>query len=225
MADKTIVIGDAHAPFEDASAITEIIEVIRRRRPTRIVIAGDWFDNYQLSRFDKDPRRINALQDDIDVGRDLIATIKRAAPKARIDFLEGNHEFRLRKYICSHPELASLRALDPLTFFCMENLGVQWHNYRQALVVDGFRIVHGHLVRKRAGYTAHAYLDMYWQSGMSGHTHRLGQIWRRSGDYLVTWIETGCLCRLNPEYLPDDSADWQHGYGWIENGVIQVNHL
>jgi hypothetical protein len=73
-----------------------------------------------------------------------------------------------------------------------------------------FLFKHGNLISKDAGMTARRELQSEGMSGASGHSHRLAQIYLRdrSGEY--TWIESGCLCDLNPEWM-DSTANWKHG--------------
>ena len=47
---------------------------------------------------------------------------------------------------------------------------------------------------------------------MSGHTHRLGMHFKRNRGGNYVWVESGCLCNLDPEWI-DGTADWQHGVG------------
>ena len=49
-------------------------------------------------------------------------------------------------------------------------------------------------------------------SGVMGHTHRMGEA-RRSGYRELAWFETGCLCKLNPDYVPTE-ANWKQGV-WV----------
>ena len=55
-------------------------------------------------------------------------------------------------------------------------------------------------------------------SGASGHTRRLAKFITRKARRKFFWLETGCLCDLNPEYVQD--PDWCQGFAEIriENG-------
>jgi hypothetical protein len=73
-----------------------------------------------------------------------------------------------------------------------------------------FLFKHGDLVSKESGMTARRELAKEGLSGCSGHTHRLGQIYKRNRSGLYTWIESGCLCDMHPEWLRG-TADWMPG--------------
>ena len=81
-------------------------------------------------------------------------------------------------------------------------------------------VKHGSVVRKFAGYTAKAEFEKNGCSGVSAHTHRLATYRQsnESGDYI--WVESGCLCKLDAEYLNGETANWQQGFsiGYFKEG-------
>jgi predicted phosphodiesterase len=220
-------LADPHAPYHDEEAYSVAMAFQRVFQPHHTWLLGDFLDFYQLSRFDKNPRRALELQQDIDAARVLMARVREATPNGRITLVKGNHEDRLRRYLWTKAaELSGLRALDVPTLLGLKDLNVEYVESGQVRVAD-LIIKHGTLVRARSGYTATGELDKAGLSGVSGHTHRLGQVCRRTEAGSTTWIEAGCLCDINPEYLMGNTADWQHGlaYGYMErSGNRFVNH-
>ena len=79
-------------------------------------------------------------------------------------------------------------------------------NHYQDFVVE-----HGHVVRQNSAYSAKAMLDKRHMSGITGHTHRLGVCHQTTQGTNNYWVENGCLCELNPEYM-HGYPDWQHGF-------------
>ena len=141
---------------------------------------------------------------------------------------DRNHEDRLRKVIWTLPgtasELARLRAFGE---------AMTWANLTQCEEV-GWRIVppeaqtkteilpgiitkHGNVVRKWSAYTARGEWERYGRSGISGHTHRMGQFYTRDFNGNHVWTEGGCTCKLDPEYAPD--PNWQQGCVVIEHSA------
>jgi hypothetical protein len=94
-----VVYGDTHVPFQDPKAVGVLHGIIKDARPDVIVNVGDLVDCWQISRFDKDPARLDTLQDNIDQARIHLHQIAQLAPKARRVILEGNHENRLARAI------------------------------------------------------------------------------------------------------------------------------
>jgi len=67
------------------------------------------------------------------------------------------------------------------------------------------------VVRKFSSYSARGEFEKEGMSGSSGHTHRLGMYFHRNRGGEYVWVETGCGCNLNAEYI-DGIANWQSGF-------------
>ena len=217
---RTILFGDTHVPFHDQSAIALVVDVVADAHPDVLIHMGDLVDCWQISDFDKDPARKETLQDDCDTAREVLRTLQKAAPNATRYLLEGNHEDRLRRAIWRMPEkqrqLAQLRCFrDNVNWPRLLELSevgwqfVQGQGQARARLLRKLLVKHGSLVRKWSGATARAEWERYGKSGLSGHTHRLGRFYHRDFNGAHVWVETGCTCLLNPEYVED--PDWQQG--------------
>jgi hypothetical protein len=214
--EKHVNIGDTHGVFVDQRTWAAVLDFVRDFKPDQINLLGDIADFYDISRFDKNPNRRIVLGKEIEFTRDVIlAELRRAAPKSRIIWVEGNHENRLQRYLWSRaPELASLPGMDMRELFRLRDLKITYT--QQSLEVGDIQMTHGHMARKHSGWTAKAMMDEYGTSVIHNHTHRLGAIYKtdRGGEYVA--FENGCLCNLNPEYI-NGVPNWQHGFsvGWV----------
>lgn len=218
--EKVVGLYDLHVPFHDRRAFQSALAFVRHVKPHRVVIGGDWLDFYQLSRFINDPGRKLQLQDDIDACRACVAELRRCARGAKIFYLLGNHEARLQKHLWgTESPLTSLRGLRVPQLLDLPALGVQWVE-SGILRWPSMVFKHGNIVRAKAGDSAKAEMERLWRSGVSGHTHRLAQVYRRNDAGAYTWVEAGCLCDLDPEYAEGQVMDWQHGlvYAEVEKG-------
>jgi hypothetical protein len=209
---------DWHVPFHDPRAVEVALRFTEQIQPA-IIIIDEIHDFYALSRFDKDPTRKHALQEELDTCTAYFARLRRVCPKSRIILLQSNHLDRLRKYLwVKAEELSGLRALR-----LEELLGLKAHNIEYMDVYEHpskdprarFLFKHGNRISKHSGYTARSEMEQEGMSGMSGHSHRLAAHYatRRGGGYV--WIEGGCLCDLNAEYV-DGITNWQHGVGLVQ---------
>lgn len=208
--ERAVYVGDVHCPYQSTSAVGVMLSFLHWFQPHKVYLMGDIADFYQVSKFDKDPSRLMELQDDLDSAKDFIFKVRRVAPDADIAFTVGNHEDRLRKYLCAHPELSSLRAMNLEPLMGLDDYGVKVIGARDLHQYHGFCVEHGEIVRKSSGYTARGQLERRGVSGISGHTHRLGVHYHTDlgGDYL--WAENGCLCDRRPSYC--SAPDWQNGF-------------
>jgi hypothetical protein len=206
-----ISLTDWHVPYHDPKALAAAFSFCERVQP-QILVVHECHDFYSISRFDKDPERLNSLQDEIDQVTGYFKILRQTCPESRIILLKSNHLDRLRKYLWRQaPALNSLRALKVTTLLELEKSNIE---YMDTLCYKDVLFKHGDLVRKDSGMTARAEFGKEGMSGVSGHTHRLASHYRRlrGGEYV--WLESGCLCNLEPEYV-NGTVDWQHGLSLV----------
>lgn len=218
--ERFVALPDSHGCWIDWQAASAALEFVRFYRPSKVILLGDHVDFEQFSRFDSDPRVRTTVTDDIDACGAFLSGVRAASGSARLLYLEGNHEARLRRYLWTRAaELIGLKGMN-----VAEVLGLAKHRieYAQSGSARFERLLfkHGNMVRSRSGYTAAGEMDRSGLSGVSGHTHRLGQVYRTHLDEMLTWAEAGCLCRFDLPYLQGQHPDWQHGlaYGWMSSG-------
>lgn len=210
---KVVFVSDIHAPFQDEASIKACLSFIKFWKPTEIIFMGDVVDFYAISRFNKDPNRALQLQKELDIAHHILKRFCQSAPQAKKIFLKGNHEYRLQKYLWSNaPELSNLRSLTVPEQLHLKDLGIQYIDNGK-ITKNGMVIKHGNIVRKFAGYSAKGEFENCGISGVSAHTHRLGQYWHTHEGGIFTWIECGCLCDMKAEYMEGKVANWQHGFG------------
>jgi transposase-like protein len=215
-----LLYGDTHFPYQDDRALAIVGQIAEQLQPDVIVHMGDLLDCYSLSRFDKDPTRMETIQDEIDMGRAHMAQMRRRSPNSQYILLEGNHPDRLRRVLWKLPGEAAF--LHKLTAFRetmtwnyllgLDDLDIEFVPYgteSRYEFLPKFIVKHGNVVRKHSAMSAKAELEKYNRSGASGHTHRLGMFMHRDHNGNHIWLETGCTCGTDPEYTAD--PDWQQG--------------
>jgi len=217
---RSLVYGDTHFPHQDDTALACVRAIYQHSEADRLIHVGDLGDCYTISRFSKDPNRRFSLQDEIDLMRAHLHQMAQLNPKAERWLLEGNHEDRLRKLIWDLPggaaELARLTAFRKAITWPMllglEEIGwrfVPSHEQTRTPILPKLIVKHGTVVRKWSGFTAKGEWERYGKGGLSGHTHRLGKFYHRDHNGSHLWMETGCTCTVDPEYMVD--PDWQQG--------------
>ncbi len=208
-----VKLSDWHVPFESVDAIRIAFEFCKHLQPDIIVI-DEAHDFYSLSRFDKDPARIEAsnLQNEITRVEEYFKQLRSYCPKSKMYLLESNHLRRLKKFLWRNaPGLNGLKVLKIKNLLNLDKYAIEYVDH---LMYRDFMFKHGDIVRKFSGYTAKGEFDREFVSGMSGHSHR-GSVYyvkKRGGFY--AWSESGCLCELNPEYV-EGVPDWIHGLGLV----------
>lgn len=225
--------GDSHFPFQDDGVLSIAQAIVEDTEPDFIVHMGDLLDCYNLSRFDKDPDRKENQQDEIDQARVHLATMRLASPRSRFILQEGNHEARLKTTLWNLEGPASVlagltafkKAMTWPALLGLDELRIEFVPYGEQSKrreLPKFILKHGTVVSAKSAATAAKEQARYNKSGASGHVHRLGQYHHRDANGSHVWIETGCTCRLDPEYTVD--PDWQSGMVFLtfdaETGAV-----
>lgn len=211
---RELNVGDLHVPYHDPYALELFLKIIAIVKPTSINLNGDLCDFYEVSKFDKDPEewKRGGLQRALDQWFAIATDIRQeAGPSCKVEFVPGNHELRLYKYLCRHSELADLDALKLPNLMRLGELDITYHEH-EILVAQGNLVVkHGDMVRKESADSAKGELakERYSISTLTNHTHRLGTTYVRTRNGVVKGQENGCLCDLNPKYM--HFPNWQQG--------------
>lgn len=208
--ESLISFSDWHVPYANDALVESALRMIRKLKPDNVLINGDLWDFFELSRFCVDTERQDQVQSDIDQGNVLQARIRKAAPNARLIFNEGNHENRILSYLLKNaPALKSIRSLDRQELFDYKKNEVQWFSGAGFRIRPHFLLKHGTIVRGEAGATAKAEHTTSGLSGISGHTHRLAPYVKEGYEKRVWW-EQGCMCQLECDYVVG-RPNWTNG--------------
>lgn len=207
---KILVIPDVHVPFHDKKAWDLVCKVHNVAKPDKTVIIGDFADFLAVSFFPKPPGRLNNLEHEVDATNEALNRLGKDTV-----FLQGNHEYRLEKYLKQKaPELFGLVECKKL--FKIQERGWKWVPYMDHHVIGKVLFAHdlGHCGK-------HAALNTLAAAGMCtvfGHTHR-------GGVHYGGTVNGEHRFALNVGWLGDykqidymhraKTRDWQHGFGWI----------
>ena len=212
------VLGCIHVPYHDKGATRAVLAALRRQKPDVIHLLGDVADCYTISMYNKDPARKFLLVDEARQVTTFLDRARDAAPGARFEFYEGNHEDRLRRYIWAKcPELAKLPGLDTRGIYGLTERNIGFHDYRSPVRIGQLWLHHGEAIRKYAGWTARAAMLKTGGNVMVAHSHRQGYAPQTTWEHTLQGWEIGCLCRLDPEYIIG-RPDWQQGFALLRLG-------
>jgi predicted MPP superfamily phosphohydrolase len=218
--ERAIFLGDVHVPFEDKAAVDLALAFTRWFKPETVFLIGDIIDFYSIpSKFDRDPSRLLALQEELDATVAFLKRVRKAAPNARIVYLSGNHEHRLIRYLWKHPEISVLKSLRLPVQLGLDDLEIEHHEYHEQVQWHGLLVEHGDRVSKVSAATAKSMLDARGVCGISGHVHRLGMYYKTDNSGVKVWMENGCLCSLSPSWIIG-KPNWCHGFtiGYANKG-------
>jgi hypothetical protein len=238
-----IVIGDAHSkPDQDLRRfgwLGKLIEeegraAMSARVPFRVIQIGDWFDMAALSSYDKgkgsgEERR---YLDDIAAGQDAYARVRANVSDEVYDYadkvaIEGNHEFRVHRYMNDNAELLGLME-GPREV--SEEFGWTWVPFMTWKVLDG--VGYCHYMQNPNGMAvsgvnvARSLLLKGYRSVTVGHNHMLDTY--TTTDAWGTPIQTlssGCFFEDIEPYAKQSNDKWWRGVcikSNVQNGAYDL---
>ena len=77
--------GDAHVPYHDQDILEMFIERAIEMKARTVLLMGDWWDCYQLSKFLTDPRKRHT-SDEVKILKGVLKAIRDALPEAMLTF-------------------------------------------------------------------------------------------------------------------------------------------
>jgi len=224
--DKIALIPDLHCGDEDRRAIALACSVVAHFAPDRVIFLGDILDAGWASRWPQNQSEIKGIVKREKEAWYLAArAFIDAAPKAKRDAVPGNHDWRVvTGFAWSHPEFDGDEAVSLPHILKLKEFGIEWHEKPAAVFLAGknFVATHGNRIAKHSGGSASLELcEEWWCSGISGHTHRMGQIYRTTHRGVFCWTEAGHLSNPLPKYVPVNKVaplNWQQGIVLMEAG-------
>ena len=215
ISNKTLIFGDVHIPFHDLTAMNTMFDFTINKNIDTIIINGDFTDCYQGSDFKKEPTR-DQLNEERDMAIQILLTIKKIYPKAKIYYKFGNHEKRFIEILKTKaPMLFGFEEIRWDVLLDLFNMGIQYipeENYIQ-LNRDIF-IIHGHEYRNAITSPASPARTTFLRTNaisITNHWHRTTEHTKPkiNGDMITSW-SVACLCNLHPEWRPLN--EWNLGF-------------
>ena len=230
---RILCLYDVHVPFHSVDALTKAIQYGLDMRADTIFLGGDFLDFYSLSTFEKDPRK-RGFKEELEMGRNVLEILRQNFPNARFFYMLGNHEERFERYMrVKAPELLDVDQWRLEHLLGFEALRCELIDGKRVTKAGRLNLVHGHeFGRGGASSSVNPARGLYMRSKtstMCGHHHQTSEHHERNldGDVATTW-SVGCLCELNPEYMPLNK--WNHGVAFVEvdhvnDGEFKVHNL
>lgn len=233
-------------PFHDETAIACALALVRKTKPHKLVIFGDFLDFPEFGTYEQEAGFALTVQPAIDRATVLLGEIRAAAgPDCQVIFIEGNHDRRLQRAISRNalaafglkrgsaaPEdwpVLSVPYLLRLDEHAIEYVGgypagIVWIN-------ENVCAIHGAKINS-AGSSALRVIDDTRVSVVFGHVHRIELVHRTrqsfAGPKRSFAASMGCLCRLDGSVPSTKGStdvfgnavptveNWQHGIGLLQ---------
>ena len=219
--ERWLVLADLHIPYHDDSALACAMDWAKAKanRCDGILILGDLLDCYQLSHWERDPRRRRFKAEVADAMSILDILMKELRPR-RMIWKGGNHEARLEHYLLQHaPELFDMDEFRFESFMDLKAKKIQWVEPLHVLEYRHLMVLHGHEWGGRWGGdpvnpARTAYLRTH-ECALVAHQHRTSEHTEKSamGTTVTCW-SVGALCNLHPDFRVINP--WNLGFGALD---------
>lgn len=214
--DKVLVISDLHMPYHDVEAIETALNFGLRKEVNTIIINGDLFDFYKLSRFEKDLRKRD-IGYEIECGKIFLKRLRELFPEALIVYYLGNHDLWYKRFLYSKaPELLGIAEVELNFILGLKELNIVYLDNNRGITLGDLNIRHGHEFFGSGGvHPARTYYLKAKANILVSHVHRTSffqanDIKRKiHGGWSI-----GCLSDLSPDY--NINSEYNHGCAYIE---------
>jgi hypothetical protein len=219
---QTALVGaDMHGLHCDPFYRRTFLDTARRAKPETIVLDGDAIDLAEFSKHTHDPREFRVVEEIHWLHR-FLADIRKAAPDAEIQYVEGNHEYRMLRHMAeeSPAMMVVLADLHGMTISKLLGLAQFEVNYISQASMTAFteRDIKAELMKNYVTLWDHSVLFGHYPHmrnmgipGASAHHHK-HVVW---ADYDPVygpkeWHQLGCGHRRDASYTP--GQQWGNGF-------------
>jgi len=224
---------DRHFPAHDPLTNAALHHYIKDNQFDFLIDGGDLGDFDVISAHNKnnlravEGKRLTAQYDCMNRELDWLQA---AQPKAAITLIEGNHEYRVTRYIAAHPEAEGI--LEVPTQLDLSGRGIEWIPFwskGSIKKIGKASFGHGRYINEmHAKKHALAYCGNFFY----GHQHgiqsysvvNLGD----NNTYMAQCC--GCLCAYDQTYMQGRPSNWQQAFveftfrddGYFNYNLVQI---
>jgi predicted phosphodiesterase len=224
-----VIIPDTHGAKVDEKALAACLGDIKALDPDEVILLGDHVDcggflaQHHVMGFIAESDY--TYEADIAATNAFLDAVQATAPRAKVEYIEGNHERRIEQWAMTQTLRNSKdaeylrRAFAPEFLLRLKERGIPY--YRQGECYDGLSLqgtikrgkcyfTHGSSTSKQATTTM---LQNFAGNIVFGHTHREQSSSARPvhTGQIKSW-NPGCLCELQPLWCHTHCTSWSHGH-------------
>lgn len=223
---KVGIMSDVHVPFHSMSALTCVIKYFREEKIDCLIMNGDIFDFYSISRHEKE-KDLRDFAKEIEMGRNFLQKVRDLFPTIPIYYKMGNHEARWQKYLNEQAEeFAALHEMQFEQFFRLDKLNMIYIPDWQGIELADLLILHGQELMAGGMNPSQSTFNKTFCNTLIGHVHRTTSTIKKDGfKNFIHSYSTGCLTQLSPKYYPFAQHNWGAALVNILDGKTKVNNF
>lgn len=223
--DLVMVVPDIHIPHHDRRALACLLAAIEEFQPEKVVFLGDVMDLERFTRFPRkskvEDRASNYKLSEIDPCNRMLDFVQENS--GSVDFLEGNHEFRVEARLLEYDLVDLYDLVSPRRLLSQERKNFTYTTYTNkpttplphVRIAEDLIAVHGWTYAKHAAARHLEIAKRY--SVVHGDTHRQQSYMSRDpidGWKLKAW-SPGCLCIEQPIWGHSAPTEWTQGFSFV----------
>lgn len=214
----SLLIPDTHRPYHNRRAYNLMLEVAKDLQPDEIILLGDYADFYWASSHGKHPTLVKTFKEEVDDVLTGLDELDRLFPRAKKRFIQGNHEYRLERYLQEKsPDIFGYVNCQEL-FKMHQRPNWTWHPYgpnqRIKVLNSKLHARHEPLANTAKGTATKAMCSLVY-----GHIHRIEE------SHIVAMDDSNYVC-FSVGWLGDKRKEniysyvknhhqWQLGFGLV----------
>lgn len=216
-AKRLLILSDIHIPYHSVSALTCTFDYAKKEKPDAILLNGDTLDFFGLSRFMKDPKA-RSFAEELRAFKEFMDVLKKTF-NAQIYFKMGNHEERYFHFLWMKAhEIVGVEEFEIENILKARAEGIEVIKDKRIIKAGDLNIIHGHEFGGSVFSPVNIARGLFLRgkvSAIQGHNHQTSEHTESNmnGEIMTTW-SMGCLCELNPAYLPINK--WNHGFAIVD---------
>ena len=218
-----MIASDIHDEEADDFALSVFIAECDRKQPDIIVLNGDIFDEYEFSKYGKDPRKIR-MKERFDYVHDRVfGPLRKVCPNAQIDFIMGNHELRIITHLADKSPNMRVYMSDVLDMGFSELFRLDRHEINWVSKFN-LGVFTKSDAKNEVNKNYQVYFDSYvvchepdarlqkTMSGTNGHHHKASMV--TEANYTMgstSWVQTPAIHKTDADYLTKFPG-WNKGF-------------
>ena len=216
-AKRLLVLSDIHIPYHNIESLTCAFDFAKGEKPDAILLNGDTLDFFGLSRFSKDPKA-RSFAHELKTFKEFMDILKKTF-NAKIYFKIGNHEERYFHFLWMKAhEIVGVEEFELENIIKSRAEGIEIIKDKRIIKAGDLNIIHGHEFGGSVFSPVNIARGLFLRgkvSAMQGHNHQTSEHTESdmNGNITTTW-SIGCLCELNPSYLPINR--WNRGFSIVD---------
>lgn len=226
---------DVHFPYHNVENYNIALDHLKNLKPKldTLILAGDFVDFYKISFWKSDPDRLE-FREEVTLVREELKRLKKMFPRVQIDYIEGNHEERLYRYVRDKaPDLLFRNSIKDVLDLRRRRINYisnirQMAQGKTPYALGKLYVLHGHekKMSMNAVNLARLLYNKCRTNVIAGHHHKADYtlVKKLDGTYEGAWC-VGTLGQLSEAYQPIN--EWVAGFAYVDvepDGWFQVHN-